>query len=177
MREIIVASTNPAKIKAAELGYAIIYPGQKFTFRGEKAPSGVSNQPTSRRESFTGALNRAQNAKAAFPQATDWVGLEGGVQDTSLGMLSVVSVVIIHENLIGFGEPGSYQLPEEIAKLVRQGIELGKADDIVFKRKNSKQGDGSIGILTHGAIDRATYYSRAVALALIKIINPDLYHL
>ena len=54
-------------------------------------------------------------------------------------------------------------------------VELGTADDIVFKRQNSKQGDGSVGILTHGAVDRAAYYKLAITLATIPLINKDLF--
>jgi inosine/xanthosine triphosphatase len=33
-------------------------------------------------------------------------------------------------------------LPEPVSKLIRTGTELGHADDIVFGKKNSKQGSG-----------------------------------
>lgn len=54
-------------------------------------------------------------------------------------------------------------------------MELGKADDLIFSRKNSGQNDGTVGILTDGIIDRSTFYSQAVSLSLIPFLNPDLY--
>jgi len=54
-------------------------------------------------------------------------------------------------------------------------MELGHADDMVFKRDNSKQKNGAVGILTHDLIDRASYYEQALILALIPFINKDIY--
>lgn len=54
-------------------------------------------------------------------------------------------------------------------------MELGHADDQVFGRVDSKKKDGVVGILTHGAIDRAHYYQHALVLALIPFINNTIY--
>ena len=54
-------------------------------------------------------------------------------------------------------------------------MELGDADDIVFKRVNSKHGQGTVGKLTNGQIDRTEYYVHALKLALIPWIRPELY--
>ena len=63
----------------------------------------------------------------------------------------------------------------QVCELLHQGVELGKADDIVFERYNSKQGDGTVGILTRSLIDRTHYYVHALTLALIPFMNPTLY--
>ena len=57
---------------------------------------------------------------------------------------------------------------------MRQGIELGHADDQVFGRSNSKQQNGSVGLLTGDVVDRTAYYVQAVILALIPFKNPTL---
>ena len=59
--------------------------------------------------------------------------------------------------------------------LVREGKELGEADDIVFGKENSKQTYGAVGLLTGDVIDRTRFYEDAVVLALIPFRNPDLY--
>ena len=41
--------------------------------------------------------------------------------------------------LAGKSRTATFFLPEEVAELVRQGQELGSADDIVFNVSNSKQ--------------------------------------
>ena len=53
-------------------------------------------------------------------------------------------------------------------------MELGHADDQVFKRDNSKQANGAIGILTNNVIDREAYYIHAVIMALVPFKNPAL---
>jgi non-canonical (house-cleaning) NTP pyrophosphatase len=84
-------------------------------------------------------------------------------------------VVIDKADKVGKGRTSTFFLPARVAELVRQGKELGEADDIVFGLQNSKQQMGAIGILTHGIIDRAEYYEQAVVAALIPFKNPELY--
>lgn len=69
----------------------------------------------------------------------------------------------------------SFPLPPRLVALIRGGMELGAADDLVFGRSGSKAQDGSVGLLTHGAIDRASYYAHAMVLALIPFMNRPLY--
>mmetsp|Transcript_10726 Transcript_10726/g.16029 ORF Transcript_10726/g.16029 Transcript_10726/m.16029 type:complete len:253 (-) Transcript_10726:27-785(-) len=75
----------------------------------------------------------------------------------------------------GYGRTGSFLLPPEITKLVHGGMELGDADDAVFRRVNSKHGGGTVGVLTDGMIDRSGYYDHALKLALVPWIRPELY--
>ena len=75
----------------------------------------------------------------------------------------------------GKGKTSIFQLPKKIQLLIEKGVELGKADDFVFKRKNSKKKDGAIGILTNGLIDRTKYYEEAVVMSLIPFLNKDLF--
>ena len=54
--------------------------------------------------------------------------------------------------------------------------QMGKeADDIVFKRNNSKEKNGAVGILTNNLIDRTKYYEEAVVLSLIPFIKNELF--
>ena len=84
-------------------------------------------------------------------------------------------VVKTKENRFGKGRTGTFFLPPRVAELIKQGKELGDADDIVFGRTNSKQENGAVGILTDNVVDRAKYYTEAVVLALIPFKNKQLY--
>ena len=84
-------------------------------------------------------------------------------------------VVIISEGRVGKAQTSTFQLPQKIVSLIENGVELGHADDIVFRRSNSKQGNGAVGILTNDVIDRVEYYRHAVILALIPFTNRKLY--
>ena len=66
-------------------------------------------------------------------------------------------------------------MPTKISNLIKEGYELGDADDMVFKRSNSKQKNGAVGILTDNLINRTDYYSHAIILALIPFTNTKLY--
>lgn len=77
--------------------------------------------------------------------------------------------------IFGFSKTATFPMPESLTQLIQTGMELGDADDQIFGRHQSKQGSGTIGILTNGLIDRSAYYEHALQLALIPWIRPDLY--
>jgi inosine/xanthosine triphosphatase len=167
MKKIIVASTNPVKIKAALEGFKRMFPDEK---------SGVKDQPTSDQEIYQGALNRANNARKFIGNADYYVGLEGGIETKNAEMAVYAwTVVLSKEGKLGKSRSGMFLLPSKVAALINEGKELGEADDIVFGRINSKLTNGSVGILTNDVVTRFTYYSEAVILALIPFKNPKLY--
>lgn len=175
MPTIVVASTNPVKIQSALAGFQRLFPGQVFEAGGLPIASGVSHQPMTDAETLHGALNRAENARVQRPDADYWVGIEGGCGAMN-GELAVFAWVVVRShNQIGKGRTGLFFLPEAVVALVRQGRELGEADDIVFNRNNSKQSNGAIGLLTGDVIDRGQYYEHAVILALVPFKNAHLY--
>jgi inosine/xanthosine triphosphatase len=174
MKTIVIASTNPVKARAALNGFRRMFPAESFEILPRPAPSGVSDQPMTSAETLQGALNRAAAVKAAHPQADFWVGIEGGVEEDG-GLAAFAWVAVLSPVGSGKARTGTFFLPPAVAHLVRQGIELGEADDIVFGATNSKQQNGAIGLLTGDVIDRAALYEHAVVLALVAIRNPGLY--
>lgn len=97
-------------------------------------------------------------------------------QDKSPQVEAFAWVIIKGKNgKFGKGRTGTFFLPPKVAELIRQGKELGEADDIVFQRKNSKQENGAVGILTGNVIDRTKFYTEAVVMALIPFKNEELY--
>lgn len=175
LNAIIVASLNPVKLTAVRIGVAALFPDLKPAVTGISVPSGVADQPMSDQETVTGAANRVANARRAVPAADCWVGIEGGIEDDGTTLLALAWVVVeTVDGRRGRARTGSFPLPLAVAQLVRDGKELGEADDIVFGQSNSKQKQGAVGLLTGGSIDRAGLYAHAVTLALIPILNRDL---
>ena len=175
MPQITVASLNPVKLRAARAAFQQIFPAQRFDVGGVAVPSGVPDQPLSLAETMQGARNRAENASVAKPDSDYWVGIEGGIDDTALGMSCFARVHILgRDGREGLGQTAVFYLPREVAALVRAGLELGHADDRVFGRDNSKQANGAIGILTDDVVDREAYYVHAVIMALVPFKNPNL---
>ena len=127
-------------------------------------------------ETLQGAKNRAKYLKENYPDGEFYVGIEGGIQSIGEEMEAFAWIVVTNKDgLTGKAQTSTFQLPSRIVELIQQGVELGHADDLVFNRKNSKQGNGAVGILTGDVIDRIEYYRHAVILALIPFINKKLY--
>lgn len=175
MKTVVVASRNPVKIQAALGGFQEMFPEENFQVLPVDVPSNVSDQPMTSVETLLGARQRAENAITTYPQGHFWVGIEGGVEELDGGLSGFAWIVIRSATLLGMGRTATFFLPSQVANLVRQGKELGEADDIVFNRSNSKQENGAVGILTGDVIDRIKLYEMAVILALIPFKNPLLY--
>ncbi|ADR23437.1 non-canonical purine NTP phosphatase [Marivirga tractuosa] len=165
--KVIIASKNPVKIAATKAAFQRKFREQSFEYEGMSVPSDVSDQPMTHNETQEGAYNRANNAKIKYPNADYWVGIEGGIHDDEFGMQAFAWMVVLTKEKLSQAQTAVFYLPEPIAKMVREGVELGEADDQYFGRSNSKQKDGAVGILTNGEIDRKAYYEHAMIMALI----------
>ena len=174
MKKIIIASKNPAKIKAVEYAFSKVFPNEQFEFEGVNVPSGVPDQPIGEAETLLGAENRVDNAMEEF-SGTYWVGLEGGVAHNGNQLEAFAWMVIKSNDMYGKGRTGSFFLPSKVAELVKGGMELGHADDEVFGQSNSKQKGGAVGLLTNNLLTRTSYYEQALILALIPFINKKHY--
>jgi inosine/xanthosine triphosphatase len=174
MVKIIVASKNPVKMEAVREGLATLI-NENIELLGVSVESGVSDQPMSDAETFTGAVNRVQQTLNQYPGHDYYVGMEGGVEQTASGLMAFAWMVISNGEKTGQARTASFFLPPEVAKLVHQGMELGDADDIVFAKQNSKQQNGAVGLLTNDAITRKSLYLPAIQMAFIPFLNPELY--
>jgi inosine/xanthosine triphosphatase len=172
MKKVLIASRNPVKINATKKAFKEVF-SDRFEFKGVSVDSLVSDQPMSNNETLKGATNRLQNIKHL--EADYLVSIEGGVDLLDNNYEAFAWIVISDKNKIGKAKTASFALPLKISKLIKEGYELGDADDMVFKRSNSKQQNGAVGILTNNLIDRTEYYVHAIILALIPFTNSKLY--
>lgn len=175
MKKIIIASRNPIKVNATILAFKKTFPDKVFQFEGAHISSDISDQPMSNNETLTGAMNRSNNAKLEFKDADYWIGIEGGVEKKGKEMQVFAWIFIQSKDMKGKARTATFDLPKKIIELIDSGMELGDADDIVFHRKNSKQKNGAVGILTKDLIDREKYYTHAIIMALIPFNNMELY--
>jgi len=177
MKKIIIASQNPVKMNATLTGFQKMFPDEKFEIEGVSVISGVSDQPSSDSETFSGAWNRASNACQEKPEADFCVGMEGGIEEKDSEMKAFAWIVIkARTGAFGKARTATFFLPPSVAELINQGKELGEANDIIFGQTNSKQKNGAIGLLTDNVIDRTEEYAEAVILALIPFKNMKLYN-
>jgi len=176
-KTVIVGSMNPVKIDGVRIGFEKVFPDDVFEFQGYDAPSGVPDQPMGSEETLQGAINRANSCKEQHPDADFFCGLEGGILTDHQGDMGVTAwvAVLSKGGLLGKGMSSLHLLPPQVSDLIKQGHELGVADDMVFQQSNSKQSGGSIGTLTGGTYTRTDKMVEAVTNALIAHKNPHLY--
>ena len=147
--KIVVASANPAKIKAVEDAFMRQFPGQDLDIESLDIPSGVSDQPVGDEETRRGALNRAARANELRPDADFCVGLEGGIETIDDNLMAYAWMAVRGgDGRVGEARTVTLPLPERVKRLVEGGMELGAANDRVFSTVNSKQKGGAFGLLT-----------------------------
>jgi len=126
---------------------------------------------------------RGREEEGSYDEPDFVVGLEGGVKEEhstttlpsslppSLHCFAWMVILEPCTSKMSAAKTASFPLPLPIAALVREGVELGEADDRVFGRTGSKEGEGIVGLLTGGVVDRANYYSQAIVLAMIPFLK------
>ncbi len=139
------------------------------------AASGVPDQPFGDAETIAGARTRARAAREAT-DADLGVGLEGGVVDGPEGMRTCAwCVVVDRDGREGVGGSLAMPLPDAVARMIRDGMELGHAMDALVAADGTKYGAGAVGILTAGQIDRQGAYEVLVTYALAPFLRAELY--
>ena len=166
-----VGSGNPVKRRA--VASALEGTGTDATVEAVAVDSGVSEQPTGHPETVAGAETRAENALAGHDLG---VGIEGGVAgfDGAPGLYLVMWAAATDGDRLERGAGPAIRLPEDVARRVRDGEELGPVMDDVLDESGVAQGRGASGALTGGRVDRTAALSTAVAGALGPFVT-DLY--
>ena len=171
---VLVGSKNPTKTNAVIRAFDRVFYNVTTDLIGVGVNSGVSDQPMTCEETKLGAKNRLKNLKKK--SADFYVGIEGGCDYIDKDLFAFAWIITENKKgKRGWGKTSMFQLPKKIQKLIESGVELGEADDVVFKRKDSKKQNGAIGILTNNLINRTGYYEEAVVLSLIPFMNKRLF--
>ncbi|ELE8119134.1 inosine/xanthosine triphosphatase [Vibrio fluvialis] len=169
MKKVIIASLNPAKIRAVESAFSTVFPDHHCVFQGVSVPSEVADQPMSDHETKLGALNRVRNAKQRITDGDFYVGLEAGID----GDVTFAWMIIESATQRGESRSASLMLPPEVLSKLADANELGDVMDEVFGTDNIKQKGGAIGLLTQHHLTRSSVYHQALILALIPFTNPE----
>jgi inosine/xanthosine triphosphatase len=169
---VAVGSTNPVKVGAARTMVQRLAPRAEVV--GIAVPSGVPDQPWGDDETMRGAIARARAARAAH-DADLGIGIEGGVvAEADGGVRSCAwAAVVGRDGREGIGGSLAMRLPDRVARLVRDGVELGHAMDALTGERNVKQGAGAVGILTAGLVTRQQAYEVLVAYALVPFLSDE----
>lgn len=170
LRRVVVGSTNPVKIGAALAVLRRLAP--EVDVVGHAVPSGVPDQPWGDEETIRGALARARGV-CALDGAELGIGIEGGVVANEDGSVRTCAwaAVVTAGGREGVGGSLAMPLPERVARLVREGMELGHAMDRVTGVPDLKRSAGAVGILTAGLVSRQEAYEVLVAYALAPLLG------
>lgn len=169
----IVGSVNPVKIAAAAAVLHRAYGPCQVV--GEDIPTGLPPQPWGDWETRAGAVARAWQALRAG-DADLGIGFEGGLQETERGLVTCAwAAVVDRQGRLGVGGSVGLLLPPEVARTVRQGVELGEALDRWVGEQDTKRRMGAVGILTGGLLNRQQAYEQILTLALVRLLQASWY--
>ncbi len=167
MHHVVVATTNPAKIRAILHAFNEIFGEGSSEIDSVDVESGVPEQPLGNEETRAGARNRVNNARLARPEADFWVAIEAGIDEGS----TFSWVIIENREQRGEARSATLPLPEVILEKVRAGEALGPAMSHYTGIDEIGRKEGAIGVFTAGKLTRASVYHQAVILALSPFHN------
>ena len=172
---VVVGSKNPVKLRATEAAFRTLFPDAHPELQAISVGSGVSDQPTSDRETRRGARTRVGNARDAVPTADFFVGFEGGVELLDETLMAFAWIAVADRaGAISEARTVTLPLPPAVRELLDRGIELGEANDRVFSTADSKRRGGAFGLLTGGIYTRESVYTEALVVALVPLTH-ELY--
>lgn len=175
MKKVIVASENPVKISVAKRAFSMVYPELEVEFISVKSDSGVPDQPMND-ETEQGAMNRLNFIKEKYPEADFWISQEGGLFEEGERLYNRAWMAVSDKDgYIAKSSTPSFCIPAKITEYIRDGMELGHANDKFFNTVDSKHGLSAVGYLTDGLYDRENYYLQAVVIALSELKHKQWY--
>jgi non-canonical (house-cleaning) NTP pyrophosphatase len=139
-RVVVVGSKNPVKIACVRDTFAKLFEGGDhlhLEVSGVNAASEVSDQPMGATETYTGALNRARNARSSYlaaperkgtplPEELYFVGIEGGVDEAYNCFASIIVIQEQEPDYVSHAKTATFPLPPAVITLMRdKGMELG----------------------------------------------------
>lgn len=180
--KIIVGSKNPVKINAVKECISDYYFLKEANVSGVEADSLVGNQPKTLELTIKGAMNRA---KTAFEHGANLgIGIEAGlfkVPYTKTEYMNAEVCAIYDGKEFHLGMSSAFEYPRKVTETaIKENIEISDAaKKCGFTSKTGAeklgQGEGMIGLLTKGRLNRTTYGMECVRMALIHLENSEHY--
>ncbi|MGO1308776.1 MAG: inosine/xanthosine triphosphatase [Kluyvera intermedia] len=167
MHQVVVATTNPAKIQAILAAFDQIFGEGSCHIDAISVDTGVPEQPFGSTQTRTGARNRVANARQARPDADFWVAIEAGIDEGA----TFSWVVIESREQRGESRSATLTLPEVILEQVLAGEALGPVMSTLTGIDKIGNKEGAIGVFTAGVLTRSSVYHQAVVLALSPFHN------
>ena len=177
---ILLASTNPSKIKGTKQAFAefpeIFGPEKDLVIDAQKFPSNVPDQPIGFEQTLTGAYNRAFNAKASDKanKYDYYVGIESGmVFLKNKPYVFSFACVVNKKAQYYFGTNIVFPIPEKIQEFLAQGKEVADFAEWLTKIQDVRSQNGISGYLFNDKYPRTEANKLAVFSALAGFIKKE----
>jgi len=178
---IYIGSLNQVKIDAVQEVFALYEQLQNANIKGIDVSSKVPAQPKTQEETMWGARNRAYGAFVNNAYLS--IGLESGIFEApgwereKTYMDHTICVIYDGEHdYIGFSP--AFRLPRKMVSLIfEEGMDLDQAALQIGLTTEERvgRGQGVIGVLTQGIMDRKAYMKPALIMALAAWQNKEIY--
>ena len=169
--DIVLGSTSSHKIEAVEKACQQL--GLIASVVGVKASSGQNEQPVGLSETYQGALNRAQGAKAQNPEAVA-IGIEGGIFITDNEQLPLtidlaVIVVLTPDNRRIVSTTPGVVFPEDCVAIAQErGFITTTTGSVIAEKLGGDPTDPHF-TLTKGAVSRTQTLIAGLVVALAQL--------
>ncbi len=170
--KIVIGSASQRKIKTAEKIIRQLLADQPLEISSYPARSDVPDTPYDR-ETFTGALNRAQKSKDSQPEADLYIGLESGLVERYGHIYEEAwAVIITKDNKHHYGYSSGLKVPDYIInKMDELKLPHGQVMAILEEELKKTPND-TWGIYSGEMISREVSLEESLRNALIQIAAP-----
>ncbi|EAN92449.1 hypothetical protein C3747_141g11 [Trypanosoma cruzi] len=173
-----VGTTNKAKLDSVDIAVRMCFPSYQHDVRPVAVLSIVRAQPISAEESQQGAQHRAHEALSLVPEAHYGVGLEGGLEKISDRWFECGWMYVIERSTgrCGIGSSARFEMSQKLmSKILDEGKELAEVMDEMTGETDVRSGQGAMGVLTAGYLNRAESYSHGLIFALAPFLSDHKY--
>lgn len=172
-----VGSQNKAKIRAVKSALSRYFNDLKIN--GITVDSGVHHQPKTINEIVKGAKNRAVSA---FTSKCDLsIGIESGIfefPESNSGYMDTSCTVIFDGKDVFVGSSPCFEYPKKVIdKILNENKEVAEIfRELKWGDEDLRSSKGAVGFLTKGIITREKYTEASIIMALVKLLNKELYN-
>ena len=173
--KINVGSTNPVKVEAVKEAFSLYF--DNLIVKGFKVDSEINPQPKKLEEIIEGAINRATGC---FKYCNYSVGIESGIFPVWKSLTNYMNIscsaICDGKEIVGMGLSPGFEYPNFIIEeIFGKEREVSKIFEEKFKTLNIGKEGGAISILSNGKYLRKELHRAGTIMALLPIINKELY--
>ncbi|MEM2009737.1 MAG: inosine/xanthosine triphosphatase [Thermosphaera sp.] len=173
---LCIGSSNPVKIRGVREAFEKFFPIDMVRYK--RVTTSVRIQPMNLDEIVRGARERALGVMD--PSCDYGVGVEAGFYIYEGEPFDVeASYIIDKDGHCSLGFSPSFPVPKKVYEWIVEGryVELEEAVEAITGINKIGEREGFIGFLSRGKLERYVLSYTATIMALVKLLNRELYEL